>query len=592
MPASSTSCERCHTPLPVDASFCPTCGAATPVGPQVTTPQPDDAVQDLRHGLESALAHHYHIERELGRGGMAVVYLAQDLRHKRRVALKALLPDVAALLGPDRFLREIEITAQLQHPNIVPVHDSGNVDGTLYYVMPHIEGESLRDRLKRSKQLPLDEVVQLVREVADALQYAHERGVIHRDVKPENILLSAGHAQVADFGIARAVSAAGASSLTQTGGVLGTPAYMAPEQAAGLPDVDGRADLYALASVAHECLAGTRTAPMSSVRGSESVLVSGRPDVSPKLARALSAPLALERDLRPSTAQDWLAMLAATERRTRSPRLVALVAVVVAVLAIVVGWWVRGLRIGPTEASDVRRIAMLPITVSGTGDPTFEATLTNAFEQQLRYLPGAELVGDSTQATELLRVYAALAPDSQVQLDVQVLASTGRDITNAKRSGRADSLPGVVAAVLSDVYAAQIAAERIGWSQALPRRTDTWLDYTQGEQLFRSGDYIEAARHFERVIEREPSYAPAHFKRMLTEVLRSRPTRAMTEVERALAAARAFRDSLDLTTRDLLAGYDILMSRGDLDSALATFAAIVDRNPQAIDAWFILGYLK
>jgi len=140
------------------------------------------------------------------------------------------------------------------------------------------------------------------------------------------------------------------------------------------------------------------------------------------------------------------------------------------------------------------------------------------------------------------------------------------------------------------VYAAQIAEERIGWSQALPQRMDTWLDYLQGERNFRSGNFIEATRRFERVIEREPSYAPAHFKRMLTEVLRSRPTRAMIDVERALAAARAFRDSLDPTTRDLLAGYDILMGRGDLDSALATFAGIVDRNPRAIDAWFVLGF--
>jgi tetratricopeptide (TPR) repeat protein len=552
--------------------------------------QPEDSVADLRLRLETALADRYLIERELGRGGMAVVYLAQDLRHKRQVALKALLPDIAVLLGPDRFLREIEITAQLQHPNIVPVHDSGNVEGTLFYVMPYVEGESLRDRLNRSKQLLLDDVVQLVREVADALRYAHGRGVIHRDIKPENILLSAGHAQIADFGIARAVEAAGGTSLTRTGGILGTPAYMAPEQAAGLPDVDGRADLYSLAAVAHECLVGSRGEPMSSVRSSESTLMTGRPDVGPRLARALSAPLALERDARPASVENWLGMLGQAQRRPRSTRVWAAGAIVGAALAVVA--WLVLRPPGPAPEPDLRRIAMFPTVISGTGDTAFETALVNAFEQQLLYLPGAELVRDSIRASELLRVRARLAPDSQVDLNVRVLTSAGRDIANAQGEGRADRLPTLVATVLGEVYAAQIAEERIGWSQALPQRMDTWLDYLQGERNFRSGNFIEATRRFERVIEREPSYAPAHFKRMLTEVLRSRPTRAMIDVERALAAARAFRDSLDPTTRDLLAGYDILMGRGDLDSALATFAGIVDRNPRAIDAWFVLGFLK
>jgi len=213
-------------------------------------------VSDALGRLSEALADRYRLERELGQGGMATVYLAADVKHGRRVAVKVLLPDLAAAVGPERFLREITITAALDHPHILPLLDSGDADGLLYYVMPFVEGESLCDRLDREKQLPIDEALRIAREVADALSYAHARGVIHRDVKPENILLSGGHARVADFGIARAVTAAGGESLTQTGMAIGTPQYMSPEQAAGASDLDGRADLYALGCVLYEMLGG------------------------------------------------------------------------------------------------------------------------------------------------------------------------------------------------------------------------------------------------------------------------------------------------------------------------------------------------
>ena len=183
--------------------------------------------------LTAALADRYRIGRELGKGGMATVYLAEDVKHHRKVAVKVLLPELARAVGPERFLREIETTAQLQHPHILPLYDSGEADGFLYYVMPYVEGESLRDRLDREQQLPLDDALLIAREVADALSFAHSRGVVHRDIKPENILLASGHAVVADFGIARAVSEAGVERLTATGMAVGTPAYMSPEQGAG-----------------------------------------------------------------------------------------------------------------------------------------------------------------------------------------------------------------------------------------------------------------------------------------------------------------------------------------------------------------------
>jgi serine/threonine-protein kinase len=217
-------------------------------------------LSDLQARLQSALADRYRIDRELGAGGMATVYLAHDIKHERKVAIKVVRPALVLSLGPERFLREIATTANLHHPHILPLYDSGRTpepsDGLLYYVMPFVEGESLRDRLKREQQLPLDDALRIAREVADALSYAHGHGVIHRDIKPENILLESGHALVADFGIARAVSTAGADRLTETGLVLGTPAYMSPEQAAGDKDVDGRSDLYALGCVLYEMLAG------------------------------------------------------------------------------------------------------------------------------------------------------------------------------------------------------------------------------------------------------------------------------------------------------------------------------------------------
>jgi eukaryotic-like serine/threonine-protein kinase len=198
----------------------------------------------------------YRVLRTLGHGGMATVYLARDERHHRSVALKVLHSDLAHALGAERFLREIEVAANLTHPHILPLHDSGEAAGLLYYVMPYVEGESLRDRLRRETQLPVDEALQIAREVADALAYAHGQGVIHRDIKPENILLGAGHAQVADFGIARALSQADSARLTESGMAIGTAAYMSPEQASAASHIDGRSDVYSLGCVVYEMLAG------------------------------------------------------------------------------------------------------------------------------------------------------------------------------------------------------------------------------------------------------------------------------------------------------------------------------------------------
>ncbi|MGD2124201.1 MAG: serine/threonine-protein kinase, partial [Gemmatimonadota bacterium] len=208
--------------------------------------------------LSSALADAYQIGSELDRGGMATVYLAQDLKHDRPVAIKVLRPELAAGLGTERFIREIEISANLAHPHILPLFDSGDADGLLYYVMPYVEGESLQDRLEREGKLPAEEAIRLTDQIASALSYAHERGVVHRDIKPANILLAGDQAIVADFGIARALEAASTEGLTFTGLAVGTPAYMSPEQAMDGEEVDARSDVYSLGCVVYEMMTGDK----------------------------------------------------------------------------------------------------------------------------------------------------------------------------------------------------------------------------------------------------------------------------------------------------------------------------------------------
>jgi tetratricopeptide (TPR) repeat protein len=242
-------CPSCATPIPGESRTCPSCGAISLPGVSV----PLGKVVEER--LRAALGHRYRIERELGEGGMAVVFLAHDLKHDRSVAVKVLRPELAAYLGAERFLREIHIAAQLNHPHIIPLHDSGDADGLLFYVMPYVEGDSVRQRLGRQGPLPIEEAVTIASEVADGLAYAHELGVVHRDIKPENILRSHGHAAIADFGIARAVAGAG-TTITTAGMSLGTPTYMSPEQGAGDPALDHRTDIYSLGCVLYEMLTG------------------------------------------------------------------------------------------------------------------------------------------------------------------------------------------------------------------------------------------------------------------------------------------------------------------------------------------------
>jgi hypothetical protein len=340
-------------------------------------------VSDVLSRLSSALADRYRLEREVGAGGMATVYLAHDLRHDREVAIKVLHPDLGAALGGERFLNEIKTTAKLQHPHVLPLLDSGEADGLLYYVMPYVTGETLRARLERERQLPIDDALRITREVADALGAAHALGIVHRDIKPENILLQGGHALVADFGIALAVQSAGGARMTQTGLSLGTPQYMSPEQAMGEKTIDARSDIYALGAVLYEMLTGDPPFSGSSVQAIVAKVVNAEPEAPTLIRRTIPArvEVAVLRALaklpadRWSDAGEFVRALAdganvsgtATAAARRSPvRLAAqwtpltTAAALVAVSAVAFGLWLRASRDGAVRASSVMSFVIQP----------------------------------------------------------------------------------------------------------------------------------------------------------------------------------------------------------------------------------------
>jgi serine/threonine-protein kinase len=358
--------------------------------------------------LAPALADRYRIERELGAGGMATVYLADDLRHGRKVAIKLLHAELSAILGPERFLSEIKTTAGLQHPHVLPLFDSGSADGLLYYVMPFVEGETLRHRLERERQLPVGDAVRIATQAADALEYAHQHGIVHRDVKPENILLQGGHALVADFGIALAVAQAGGSRLTQTGLSLGTPQYMAPEQATGEKHVDARADVYALGAVVYEMLAGVPPFTGPTAQAIVAKVITERPrqlrelrDTVPfQVAAAVQSALEKLPADRPASAAAFARMLVDESARTltlpairaaaRRNRLLWLWAALALVAAVGAGY-VLGHRSAPpsTPVFPPSRLALMTPTLAGSG--------VAGLHRQLALTPDGEAVAYVTE---------------------------------------------------------------------------------------------------------------------------------------------------------------------------------------------------
>jgi TolB-like protein/Tfp pilus assembly protein PilF len=341
-------------------------------------------MSEIPDRLQAALADRYRIERELGGGGMATVYLAEDLKHERKVAVKVLRPELGATLGAERFLHEIKLSARLNHPHILPVHDSGEADGFLFYVMPYVEGETLRQRLDRERQLPLEDAVRIASEVADALSFAHGLGVMHRDIKPENIFLEAGHAVVADFGIARALTVAGGERLTETGMSVGTPAYMSPEQGAAEGEVDARTDIYALGCVLYEMLAGDVPFPGTS---GQAILARKAADpvpslrvvretVPPAMEAVVTRALARVAADRMATAQEFAEALTRASAAEPAARVVrpigrpwrrSVAAAAGVVLVAAAAWWLTTQAGGPTYQS----LAVLPLATFTT-DPEQE----------------------------------------------------------------------------------------------------------------------------------------------------------------------------------------------------------------------------
>jgi serine/threonine-protein kinase len=359
--------------------------------------------------LVDALRDRYTIERELGRGGMAVVFLARDLRHERPVALKVLRPDVAPVLGAERFQREIRLAARLQHPHILTVLDSGEAAGCLWFTMPYVDGESLRQRLGREGALPLADALRIAGEVADGLDYAHRHGVIHRDVKPENILLSGGHALVADFGIARALAAdtgettrVAEPQLTETGLVIGTPTYMSPEQISGDHALGPATDVFSLGVVLYEMLAGVApfTGPTAQsviakhFSGEIPSLRKARPEVPEAIDAAVTKALARNPGERHPTAGELAKALEGTGRAPiRLRRLLVPLALAVATVVAVLGWW----RARANADAAPRRVAVLPFqNVGSAEDEYFADGVADAVRGKLSALPGLQVIASSS----------------------------------------------------------------------------------------------------------------------------------------------------------------------------------------------------
>jgi TolB-like protein len=372
--------------------------------------------------LTEALRDRYLIERELGRGGMATVYLASDLKHDRQVALKVLLPELTAILGRERFLAEIRLTAKLDHPNVVTLLDSGDAGGLLYYTLPYVREGSLRQRLEQEGRLPIDEVTRIVSQLASALDHAHAQGVIHRDIKPENILLHDGMPMLTDFGIALAVREAGGERLTETGLVVGTPQYMSPEQATGDRLLDARSDLYSLGAVAYEMLAGEPPLLGGSAQAIIAKLITERPTplrvlrdrVPEGIAEAVERALAkVPADRFASGADFARALNAPPAARLRRHALVALAGVLVVGTAVMVGRWLAG-RQGPSPPLSSSTIAVLPATPS-TPDATLSALGRDLVLTLSANLTGAGQIRAVDAQTVLGQLGGALAVRSRKQ---------------------------------------------------------------------------------------------------------------------------------------------------------------------------------
>jgi tRNA A-37 threonylcarbamoyl transferase component Bud32 len=586
---------------------------------------------DVARRLSAALGARYTIERELGHGGAAVVYLAHDRKHDRQVAIKVLSPELALAVRSERFLREIQITAKLAHPYIMPLVDSGEADGFLYYVMPYVEGKSLRDRLQREKQLSLPDALRITFEVADALSYAHRQGVIHRDIKPENILLEAKHAVIADFGIARAIIVASEHSVTQTGVLVGTPAYMSPEQATGERQLDGRSDIYSLGCVLYEMLAGH---PPFLGTSQQEVLSRHLVDPVPSLRAVRAAvPAALEAAIRQAltkqpadrfvTATEFTdALLAGTRHmpvrlvRTRVRRRVLTASALIVAAALGVMAVIRALTT-QSRGPDPELVAVLPFRV--TGDPDFEylregmvdllaaklsaegglravdpRTVIAVWSRSVRpgndpsKAEGVQLAKEMGGGRVLLGEVVGTPTRLLISADI-FSVPRGRTLARAVVEGAPDSLLGLVDQLVLRLLVAD-AGER---GRRLADVTGTSLPavkaYLAGRVAYRRGRLSEAMEHFTRALKFDSTIALAALGiAALGQWTRASESQALARGLRTGYALRSRLSPRDSILFEAYVGpkYPVLHSAA---AELVGWHGATEAAPESPEAWYELG---
>jgi len=597
-------------------------------------------VEDFIERLRTNLSDRYTIQHEIGSGGMATVYLAEDLKHHRQVAIKVMRPELAASIGAERFLREIRISAQLNHPNILTLLDSGEADGLLFYAMPYVEGESLRERLNREQQLPLEEAVQITQEVSDGLSYAHSMGVVHRDIKPENILLSGGHAVVADFGIARAVTEAGGEKLTETGIAVGTPAYMSPEQAVGRGQLDARSDIYSLGVVLYEMMVGDppfagssaqailarkSVEPVPSLRTVRETVPVGTERVVLKALAKLPADryataAAFSEALATSSGEigsEWVTpepAPSAPARRRRTRRLVGAAAVIA---SLVVGgtWTVWQVRSSPAEPLSPNVIAVLPFTVRGGEDVTYlreamvdllSVTLGGQGEERsvdsraLLSFVSREADGplDPESARVIARHFGAgryllgtiveLGTRLRMQATLYDAAEELEIITEVSVEGTEDELSSLVDRLAAGI----LGTQRQGPGGHLGRVASVTTDsvealkaYLEGEQALRAPrDFEAAGSAFRRAVEIDSAFALAWSRLAFVAGWPWETDPTFDYLDRALRHS----DRLSERERLRLQGWNGVF-RGRPEEAEQAFRAIVEEYPDDASAWNGLG---
>jgi len=574
--------------------------------------------------LAAALADRYRIERELGQGGMATVWLAHDLRHDRQVAIKVLRPELAAVIGADRFLSEIRTTANLQHPHILPLFDSGQADTFLYYVMPYVEGESLRDRLKREGQLSVEDATSILREVLDALEHAHRKGIIHRDIKPDNVLLSGRHALVADFGVAKAVSAAGGTQLTTAGMAVGTPQYMAPEQAMADPQLDHRADLYSVAAFGYEMLTGRALFPDRSPQQAVAAhlteaptpVTTLRPEVPAAMAEAIMRGLAKDPGERWQTADEFATRLAGsrqapapTPTRSRIPLLVGAAAVLVAAAWGAVRFLGGG---GRPKATPVSVVAVMPFAVTGSdrfaylqeGMVNLLATsldgvaglrsvnahallasaggsvpdLGRAQELARRFGAGRFVTGDLIEVNGTVRISASLFVGDDDQ-PVAIVKDEGPDSTLFQLVDRVGARL-VTDAALGGDPRARLAAVTTASLPAL-------RSYLDGERAYRAGQYAGAASAFQDAIAADSMFALAWYRLSMAQERLAWADASQISADQALR----FADRLTAHQRTFLEAV-VALRHGETWKSEQMFRELVATHPDDAEAWYQLGEIE